>query len=80
MSRLSSKQTALLCALTCDHRPADGTTLANRLGSPVSGVHRTAASLARRGLIYTLRYSGLGVQYELAPAGRAALEDTGPAT
>ncbi len=63
MSRLSSEQTALLCALTRDHRPADGVTLANRLGSPVSGVHRTAASLGRRGLIYTLRYSGLGVQY-----------------
>ncbi|HEY3630582.1 MAG TPA: helix-turn-helix domain-containing protein [Jatrophihabitantaceae bacterium] len=78
--KLTDKQRALLETLATRTRPSGGVSLAERLGAPPAGIHRTAASLARHGLLYRLHYGGIGVQYEISPAGRAALAGTETAT
>ncbi len=77
MTRLTSKQRALLEVLAASSRPSGAPSLARQLDAPQAGIHRTAAALARHGLLYRLHYSGAGVEYEISPAGRTHLSTAG---
>jgi len=74
MTRLTRRQRELLAALRAHDRRQGVTApdLARIVGGSPQGIHRTAASLARKGLVAKLRHHGW-VFLRITPAGAARL-------
>ena len=75
MTRLTRRQRELLAALRARDRRQGVTApdLARIVGGSPQGIHRTAASLARKGLVARLRHHGW-VFLRITPAGAAAAD------
>src|SRR5712691_12890509 len=74
MTRLTRRQRELLAALRAHDRRQGVTApdLARIVGGSPQGIHRTAASLARKGLVAKLRHHGW-VFLRITPAGATRL-------
>lgn len=66
--RLSAHQLDLLFAADRKWRSGDELASRRRMPGPVEGLHRTAASLVRQGLLERLRLGGV-IHYQLTDRG-----------